>query len=283
MVVIPATGHSFVAKQCAPYLENGQIIILNPGRTGGTLEFRKVLIDMEVKKKIFLAETQTLIYASRTIGPAFSKIFRIKNKVPIASLPAYWIPDIISIIAPVFPQFIPADNVLKTSLDNIGAVFHPSIMLFNMSWIEKTEGEFEFYLDGISKSLSYILEKVDEERIKVAESLGILTTSAKEWLYRTYGSWGDTLFEAIKSTTAYKGIKAPENINSRYIWEDIPTSLVPIASIGETFKVPTPIIKSIIDIASIIHKKDYWKEGRTAEKLGLTGLSLKEILQMVTS
>ncbi|GAH85337.1 unnamed protein product, partial [marine sediment metagenome] len=45
MVVVPATAHQTIAETCAPYLKEGQIIILNPGRTCGTLEFRKVLVD----------------------------------------------------------------------------------------------------------------------------------------------------------------------------------------------------------------------------------------------
>ena len=38
MVTVPAMGHSGIAKEMAPYLKDGQIIVLNPGRTGGALE-----------------------------------------------------------------------------------------------------------------------------------------------------------------------------------------------------------------------------------------------------
>ena len=43
MVVVPANGHRFMAEKVAPHLRDGQIIVLNPGRTGGALEFRHVL------------------------------------------------------------------------------------------------------------------------------------------------------------------------------------------------------------------------------------------------
>src|SRR3990167_10545953 len=43
MVVVPANAHRSIAETCAPFLKNGQIIVLNPGRTGGALEFRSVL------------------------------------------------------------------------------------------------------------------------------------------------------------------------------------------------------------------------------------------------
>jgi len=280
MLVVPATAHAFFAESCAPYLHDGQIIVLNPGRTGGVLEFKKILRNRRITKKIFLAETQTFLYASRTIGPAASHIFRIKENVPLATLPAYWIPGVLFVIRQAFPQFVPGDNILKTSLDNIGAVFHPALTLFNMVWIEHSEGDFDFYLEGLSPSLAKVLEEIDKERIAVAAALGVKVNSAREWLYQVYNSAGETLYQAIHKTAAYKGIKAPPNIAHRYIWEDVPASLVPIASIGDMLGVATPTIKSIIHIASAVHQKDYWKEGRTVEKLGIAGLSVKEIIQL---
>lgn len=38
-VVVPAIAHAFMAEQCAPFLRDGQVVLLNPGRTGGALEF----------------------------------------------------------------------------------------------------------------------------------------------------------------------------------------------------------------------------------------------------
>ncbi|PIP15783.1 MAG: NADP transhydrogenase subunit alpha [bacterium (Candidatus Ratteibacteria) CG23_combo_of_CG06-09_8_20_14_all_48_7] len=281
MVTVPATAHSFIARICAPCLKDGQIIILNPGRTGGVLEFRKILSDLGMEKKIFLGETQTFIYASRTIGPAKSRIFRIKNEVTFATLPSYWIPGVLTIIRQAFPEFVPGDNILKTSLDNIGAVFHPALTIFNVSWIEETKGGFDFYLDGLSPSLALLLEEVDRERIAVAAALGIKVNSAREWLYQSYGSYGENLYTAIQFTTAYRGVRAPESIDHRYIWEDVPASLVPIVSIGEMLGVPCPMIKTLIYLASVLQGKDYWREGRTVEKIGIAGLSVKEIRQLV--
>ncbi|MFH2067896.1 MAG: NAD/NADP octopine/nopaline dehydrogenase family protein [Candidatus Omnitrophota bacterium] len=280
MLVVPATAHAFLAQSCAPHLHDGQIVILNPGRTGGVLEFKRILGDRKVTRKIFLAETQTFLYASRTVGPAASHIFRIKDNVPLATLPAYWIPGVLSVIRQAFPQFVPGDNIFKTSLDNIGAVFHPALTLFNMAWIEHSEGDFDFYLEGLSPSLAKVLEEVDRERIAVAAALGVKVNSAREWLYQVYDSAGETLYQAIHKTSAYKGIRAPSSIAHRYIWEDVPASLVPIASIGEMLGVETPAIKAIIRIASTVHQKDYGKEGRTVEKLGISGFSVKEIRQL---
>ncbi|MFH1825658.1 MAG: NAD/NADP octopine/nopaline dehydrogenase family protein [Candidatus Firestonebacteria bacterium] len=281
MIAAPATAHRFIAEGVAPHLKDGQIIILNPGRTGGTLEFRKVLNDMQVKTSVILGEAQTFIYASRAVSRAEAYIFTIKNAVAIATLPAYWIPDVLSVLKQAYPQFVAGDNILKTSLDNVGAVFHPALTILNAGWIEETHGNFDYYLQGVSPSVSKILEDIDKERILVAEKLGIRVPTAREWLYLTYDSVGKDLHEAIHDTPGYRGIKAPDNINHRYIFEDVPMSLVPISSIGDMLGVPTPTIKSIIYFASIMHGVNYCKEGRTVEKLGIAGLTVKEIRQLV--
>jgi opine dehydrogenase len=58
-------------------------------------------------------------------------------------------------------------------------------------------------------------------------------------------------------------------------------SLVPIASLGKRFGVSVRAMESIIRLASIIHRTDYWRRGRTVEKLGLDVMSVSEITAYV--
>jgi opine dehydrogenase len=58
-------------------------------------------------------------------------------------------------------------------------------------------------------------------------------------------------------------------------------SLVPIASFGERFGVSTKGIDSIIRLACIIHRTDYYRRGRTVEKLGIAEYSVSELTRYV--
>lgn len=283
MVVTPATGHREIAERLSPYLEDGQIIVLNPGRTGGALEVRQTLRETGCLRKVLIAEAQTFLFASRISGPAQVRIFRIKNSIPVAALPAYQTVHVVQALRVALPQFIPEDNVLKTSFNNIGAVFHPTITILNAARIESTHGEFDYYIEGVTPSIALILEEVDRERIRVAEALGVRAITAREWLYSAYDVSGRDLFEAIQNNAGYRGIRAPSTIYHRYITEDVPTSLVPMASLGRMLGVSTPTIDSLIHLACVLHRRDYWKEGRTVEKLGLQGLSIKEIHALVVT
>ena len=281
MVVVPATGHADIAEMIADHIKDGQIIVLNPGRTGGALEVSNIIRRKNPNVRPFLAEAQTLLYASRVTNPGQVHIYGVKNSVPVAALPAYQIADILPVLRKAFPQFVPGDDVLKTSLDNIGAVFHPTVTILNAGRIEDTHGDFRYYIEGVTPSIARILEEVDQERVRVAEALGIHVNTAREWLYLAYSAAGKTLLEAMHANANYKDIKAPGTTQHRYISEDVPTSLVPIASIGDSLNVPTPTIKSIIQLASVMHGVDYWAIGRTVDQLGIKGMSIRDIRFMV--
>lgn len=281
MVVVPASAHRYIAEQIAPHLIDGQMVVLNPGRTGGALEVLKVIRDSGCKADIVVAEAQTFIYASRSMNPAQTKIFRLKNSIPVASLPAHRTPEVVKALRTAFPQFVPGDNVMKTSLDNIGAIFHPAVTVLNAARIESTNGEFDYYTEGITPAVALILEAMDKERVAVAEALGFRAMSAREWLYIAYDAAGRTLHEAMRANRGYDGIKAPKTVYHRYISEDVPMSLVPISSLGQLVGVPTPAIDAIILLGSMLHEVDYRSEGRTADSLGLAGMTLKQIRRFV--
>jgi opine dehydrogenase len=281
MVVVPSSAHVDVATACAPYLKDGQIIVLHPGRTCGAIEFAKTLRDLECKADITVSEAETFIYASRSDGPAQSRIFRIKEAIPIAALPATRNQLVLDTIHEAYPEFIDGGNVLQTGLNNMGAIFHPALTILNTGRIESTHGDYQFYIDGVTPSVARILEALDRERVTVASSLGIRARTALEWLKLSYDATGEDLNEAIHNQPGYYGIKAPPTLNHRYIFEDVPMSLVPIASLGQRYGVSVRAMDSIIRLSSIIHRTDYWRRGRTIDKLGIDNLSVGELTAYV--
>ena len=141
MVVLPSSAHADVARAMAPHLQGGQIVVLHPGRTCGALEFVKVIRDRGCTADVTVAEAETFIYASRSDGPVQARIFRIKEAVPLAALPASRTQCVLDAICEAYPQFIHGVDVLNTGMNNMGAIFHPALTLLNMGWIEATHGD----------------------------------------------------------------------------------------------------------------------------------------------
>ncbi len=281
MVVVPSSAHADVARAAAPYLRDGQVVVLNPGRTLGAIEFAHALRLQGCRADVTVAETETLIYASRSDGPAQARIFSIKEAVPLAALPALRTPMVLEMLNPAYPQFIDGGNVLQTGLNNMGAIFHPALTLLNAGRIENTGGNFQFYIEGVTPSVARVLEVLDRERVTVAAALGIRARTALEWLRMAYDARGEDLHQAIHNQVGYYGIMAPRSLNHRYITEDVPMSLVPIAALGQRYGVSVRGMDSIIRLACIIHRTDYWRRGRTLDKLGIDQMSVGELTSYV--
>jgi len=281
MVVVPSSAHADIARTAAPHLHDGQIVVLNPGRTGGALEFAKVLSDEECAADITIAEAETFIYASRSDGPAEARIFRMKDAVPLAGLPATRTQSVLEGLRPAYPQFIDGKNVLHTGLNNMGAVFHPALTLLNAGRIESTLGEFQFYIDGVTPAVGRVLEVLDRERVTVASALGIRARTGLEWPKMAYNATGEDLTEAIHNQPGYRGIMAPRTLHHRYLFEDVPMSLVPMVALGQRYGVSVRGMDSIIRLACFVHRTDYWRQGRTLDRMGIDEWSVSELTQYV--
>ena len=280
-IVTPAFAHEIFYTRLAPYLEDGQIVVTHTGNFG-SLQLAQILREKGIKKNVTIGETQILIYACRKVGPGKVVVNGVKSAVAFATLPAKRTNETLDVLKELFPQLVPATNVLETSIDNVNYVLHTGIMLLNAGRIEATKGNFLFYIEGATPSVCKVLEAVDNERIKIEKRLGFKPISVREWLIKVYGSKGDTLYEALQNTIPYHDRTcemAPSSLTFRYITEDVPYGLVPLASLGELLHIPTPTTKALIQIASVINQTDYWREGVTVEKMGLAGKSVPEIMK----
>lgn len=85
LVTTPAQYHPAVAKAMAPFLVDGQLVVLNPGRTLGTYVFDKTLRENGLKGRIILAETETFLFTCRCITPGYPILYAIKHDVKLAA------------------------------------------------------------------------------------------------------------------------------------------------------------------------------------------------------
>ncbi|OGV96910.1 hypothetical protein A2W24_03855 [Microgenomates group bacterium RBG_16_45_19] len=281
MITVPAFGHEFMIDKSIPHLKDEQIIVFNTGNFASLRLGHKL---RKIGKKNVLAETSILIYSSRITGPTSVFVDGLKRKLPIAAFPSKKTKEVLEVLGNVYPQLIAATNVLETSLENLNPIFHPAITLLNAGLTERTMGNYVFYKDGVGPGVGRTIQAVDDERTGVAKELGLRVTSTTEWLYLMYGAKGNNIYEAIQNCKPYldEGERGPKDFHFRFVTEDVPYGLVPIASLGDLLGVHTPNIKAIIQLWSTINQTDYFKEGYTAKKLGLSGLTEQEIIKLAT-
>ena len=278
MITTTANAHAGLAKQLSSLLVDNQVLLLNPGRTCGALEFLQILKNSGCKNDVYVAEAQTLVYACRIVEDGVVNIIGVKDKVLVSSDTSQRTEYVLDKVKPLYPCFEAAENILRTSLENIGAIFHPCVLLFNAATIER-QTDIWFYRD-MTPVIADFIESFDRERLAVGKAYGIDLLSVREWISYAYPETvGDTLCEKMVNNPAYYAIKSPSTIFTRQLTEDIPTGVLPIVELGKVAGVDVSLMDSMINICSALLQIDFRKTGRTLENLGLSNLTKEEILE----
>lgn len=273
-VTLPAHTHNELAVRMSPYIEPNSIVILNPGRTFGALEFYNVLKNENCENMPIIGETQTIIYTCRKTAPDAVSLLAFKTGTLFSCLNYNDFQKVINDLPPeIGKYYIKAKSFLETSLGNVGMILHCAPVLLNTGWIENKKARFLYYYDGITPSIAALLEKLDKERISVAEAMGVKIPSVQEWIYQSYNVKGINLFESIQLVESYHSIDAPQTLMHRYLFEDISTGLVPIEALGQRLGLKMKITSLIIDLASEMLNFDFRENGRNMRKLNIYDLN----------
>ena len=281
IIIVPAQAHTFIAESMVPHLKSGQTILLMPGRTGGALEFARALRSHSYSDEILLGEAQTYSFVSRITGPDSVLISKVKNSTKVSAFPASHNRRFMRSLRRLPITFNMADDVMETSLDNVGAMLHPTPTILSAGLLESKEGGYNHYHDAISDSVGRLIERMDAERIRVSREFVSQPVSLLEWLRSTYDAEGTTLCECIQSIDAYDNVGSPSSLNHRYVLEDVPTGLVPISYLGRLAGIETPAIDAMINMACQLYNYDFWSSGRNLGSMGLEGLNPSEVQEYV--
>ena len=280
VAVVPRYAHQSLAEALAPHLR-GRPIILLPESTFGALHVAKTLREGGERRSA-VGGTPTLPYAARLIEPGVVDVYLIVKTLLFAAFPASRTDELMELLEGVYPQVVRAESILETSLNNGNPVTHPAPALLNAARIEAGE-DFLFYREGITPSIAWINQRVDEERLSLCRALGLREIGVIERLrmlgYIDFET--DNLYEAYVGSRPFSRIKAPKTLQHRYITEDIPYGLVSYASLGDLLDVETPTMDTLINLASLLMNVDYWAEGVTMRELGLEGLTVEELREFV--
>lgn len=258
MITVPAPGHFSVANDIKPYIKEGQIILVFAGYWGA-LEFYSVLSEDVEKKGIIIGETDTMIYTCRICQPGVVDVKRMKKNVSLACINEDDTLKIISLLKSIYPQLTPAENVLETSLNNFNPILHSPTTIFNAGRIDFGD-DFFFYAQGAPPRCVRYIQSVDDERMKIGKALGVKMTNLRELLNKFYERQDKTLYDFIHLNPAYQREKGPTSLDDRYLTEEIPFGLVPIAKLGERLKIKTPYIDALINVASLLMERDFSSE-----------------------
>jgi len=272
MVNMVSLAHEEMAEILAPVIREDQALFILPGNAG-SLVFAKVFRKKGKKMTAPIAETLTLPYGCRKTGPNSVNVSRLLGKNPLAAFPSNDNEKALALFQKCYPKTYLMTNVLEVAINNPNLILHPAPSMLNMARIEFSQGDFGLYQEGFSPSVMRVMDGLDQEIMDLQKALGLPVYSYKALFEARYEKPFEEQFGFMRKA----GNRGPFDVKTRYITEDVPVGMVLVASLGRKFGIPTPTFDATIQLCGLMNGIDYWKEGRTLERLGLANLDREQL------
>ncbi|MCM3706371.1 MULTISPECIES: NAD/NADP octopine/nopaline dehydrogenase family protein [Cytobacillus] len=278
LVISHSASHERIAEMISPYIRDNQIIVLIPGYTGGSLCFNKIFKEQGVKARYILAETNTLPYACRKMnGESAVHIKLYVKQIWASAFPSAQNSVFVDAFSKLYPKVKPAENVLEVGFHNGNPVLNVLPCLFNAGTIERAKGEYYHFQEGVTSRIAGVLEKLDEERIRVGKSLGLNVIPYLERVMNTGYVTSNSNWHEMISTSPHLTAKGPEELDHRYLTEDVPYGLVPWFELAKKTGVDVRLTESSITMASYLLGQDFLESGRTLKSMGIHDMTIGQL------
>ena len=267
---VPSYAHQPFLEQLLPHLKPGHILALLPGNLGA-LAVANSLREAG-KDGVIVAESDTAPYVCRKSMPDRAVIWGAVTGLGIGVEPASQTDEAMPIFLELFPGSVAYSSALEAGLSALNPVVHPPGVLMNTGRIERSRGEFWFYEEGVTPSVVNVIEAVDRERLALGAALGLKLTPVAEAFHRAgFGPAGD-FWAVINGSKMLTALRAPGQVDTRWLTEDIPFGLGTWAALGDRLGVETPTIDALVTLASATLCRDFRSEMRGLDALGLEAI-----------
>lgn len=267
VIYIQTRFHEALIERVVPYLEDDQILLINPGYLSTAYVLK------HCSKNIIIAEAESSFIDGRIMEPGLFRVGFRNVRNPIGIYPKARREEAIAKLDQMQERFVYLNSVVEAALHNPNLIVHTVGSVMSIPRIEKSHGEFCMYHEAYSRdnpATWRILEALDSEKMDVLEKLGFPRMRYVDAC--KYRNSLDDEMDAKEVFLDYAEMdtraKGPTQVDSRYISEDVPQGLVMLEALGKELGVETPIASGLIAIASAALGRDLRAEGRTPDTLG---------------
>ena len=301
IVATVAIAHEGIFRELIPLLEDGQVIHILPDNCG-TLVFRKLMRELKCTKKVIVGSWYTAPYGIRVVkrGGVTTNECKVEDRITTirgCALPtkdneafmasAYYIPAFGAIIdaegevtiskkgEEFHHGFVTGNTVMDINLSNVNPVIHVPGTVLAVSTMQnfdtvlgQEKKNYSLYGFGACPAIAEVQAAFWEEEKALAKAMSIdlCTVNYEDFFSRTtmYGKEYMGPDFAVPFTEKYENFygDGPFDLENRYITEDVPVGCYLMSQLGKKYGVATPIIDSMILLASTMLKRDLAAESK---------------------
>lgn len=276
-VHVPSDRHEEIARRIAPYLEDGQHILIIPGNLGAFV-FRRVFQELGVTAKVTLTEKEGNFCPCRLSAPAEVTVglpLNLKGKV--ASLPASDTEGVLKALEGVV-EYSPNANVFEGVVNAGNVINHIASTVLSAAEIDHKGNQYSLFKYAFTPSVVHCISKIAAERKAVIEAMGMTQHGEPMGMINKVLH----LDEHPEVQVFYEYMDGPSALDHRYLHEDCGCGGAFVLSVAKRLGLEMPVLESFLGVAGAINDRDYIHGGRTLENLGFpAGMTLEEIYKQI--
>ena len=297
IIALPANGHKRIFDEISSSIRSHQNIIISSHSSFGALYLSKRLDERlninsnKGRKSSFSPLTSlpaitawgTTICTARRKGTEPSvQINTVRQSVDLCTVPFKKSKMALSMCQRLFPsvQFIEREGLLAVTLSNLNPQNHLGIAMGNMARMEKHEQWYQSL--NITPNIGRLLEALDQERLVIAEALGIvgLKTVCEHFSWSFHVPMSDSISDMNQEiNTVGNDVLGPNTADSRYVLEDVPFGLASTIILGSMVGKPAVLHMAGMQIMSAMYGRDFMQENDILDALHLEQYTLGELTE----
>ena len=276
-VHVPADRHEEIARSIAPYLEDGQHILIIPGNLGSFV-FRRVFQELGVPARVTLTEKDGNFCPCRLTAPAEVTVgLPISLKGMVCSLPASDTPRVLHDLEGVV-EYTAGVNMFEGIINAGNVINHVASTILSAAEIDHKGDKYSLFKYAFTPSVVHCISKVAAERKAVIEAAGLpFHGDPMGTIHKIHHLEDYPEFQAF-----YDYMDGPYALDHRYLHEDCGCGGAFVLSVAKRLGMQMPVLESLLGVAGAINDRDYIHGGRTLENLGFAPeLTLPQIIAML--
>ncbi|MEW5920359.1 MAG: NAD/NADP octopine/nopaline dehydrogenase family protein [Bacillota bacterium] len=307
-ISIRALGYERLFRDLIPFLEDGQIVTIFPDNYG-SLILRRLIDEVGCKKDVIIGGWSSLPYGARiTELGEINRVYIMYRAINLRydTLPSRNNKKFLNAMKELPPldsvDKVLGDTVLDIGFSNVNPILHVPATIMNVGTIDNwgiiddvgnKDVYYDIYRHGFSYNVGKIQWEIYQEEVAIANAVGVgIQPYEKEVFFSRTSILGPEFmgegyaipFEVTIPIDDWMKYLPGErfSVESRYITEDIPVSYNVYYQLAKKFGVKTPTIESMINLASIVSGKDYYKSSFNLEFLGIANMNKEELKKYLT-
>lgn len=276
-VHVPADRHEEIARRIAPYVEDGQHILIIPGNLGSFI-FRKVFQEMGVTAKVTLTEKEGNFCPCRLTAPAEVTVgmpLNLKGKV--ASLPASDTERVLKALEGVV-EYTANKNVFEGVVNAGNVINHIASTVLSAAEIDHKGDKFSLFKYAFTPHVVHCIRKIAAEREAVIQAMGMTVHGVPTGMIDKVLN----LEEHPEVHVFYEYMDGPYSLDHRYLHEDCACGGAFVLSAAKRLGLEMPVLEAFLGVAGAINDRDYIHGGRTLENLGFSAdQTLEDIYKQI--